>query len=78
MCSKENVDAHGARKAGTTNYGDQYMECPECGHTAEAECVDVGVGLYIDDQYMCRCGWNSAADGKLNVATYDDYFVEQV
>lgn len=59
-----------------TNYGDQYMSCPECGATAVAEAVDVGVGLYIDDQYMCRCGWNSAADGMARVAKYEDWFVE--
>lgn len=59
------------------NYGDQYMPCPECGGTAEADCVDVGVGLYISDQYCCPCGWNSAADGMARVATYDDWFVEE-
>ena len=61
-----------------TNYGDQYMQCPECGCTAEAEAIDVGVGLYIKDEYECwRCGWNSVADGMFRIATYDDYFVEQ-
>lgn len=57
-----------------TNYGDQFMKCPECGGVAEAECVDVGVGLYIKDEYECSCGYNSAADGRANVATYDDWF----
>ena len=57
-----------------SNYGDQFMKCPECGGTAEAECVDVGVGLYISDEYECPCGYNSAADGRMNVATYDDWF----
>lgn len=32
-----------------SNYGDQFMTCPECGGVAEADCVDVGVGLYIMD-----------------------------
>jgi|GEM_PF-2367875 len=57
-----------------TNYGDQFMKCPECGGTAEAECVDVGVGLYISNEYECPCGYNSAADGRMNVSTYDDWF----
>lgn len=56
------------------SYGDQFMPCPECGGTAEAECVDVGVGLYINDEYECPCGWNLSADGRANVATYDDWF----
>lgn len=60
-----------------TNYGDQFMKCPECGGVAEAECVDVGVGLYIKDEYECSCGYNSAADGRANVATYDDWFPDQ-
>lgn len=58
------------------NYGDQFMKCPECGGTAEAECVDVGVGLYIKDEYECSCGYNSAADGRANVGSYDDWFPE--
>jgi hypothetical protein len=58
-----------------SNYGDQFMKCPECGSRAEAECVDVGVGLYINDEYESSCGWNSAAHGRMNVATYDDRFV---
>lgn len=57
-----------------SNYGDQYMKCPECGGVAEAECVDVGVGLYIKDEYECSCGYNSSARQRMNVATYDDYF----
>lgn len=57
-----------------TNYGDQFMRCPECGGTAEAECVDVGVGIYIKDEYECPCGYNSAADGRANVGSYDDWF----
>lgn len=56
------------------SYGDQFMKCPECGGTAEAECVDVGVGLYISEEYECPCGYSSAADGRMNVATYDDWF----
>ncbi|RWN51414.1 MAG: hypothetical protein EOS04_24395 [Mesorhizobium sp.] len=61
-----------------SNYGDQFMKCKECGGTAEAESVDVGVGLYISDEYICACGWNSSADGLMNVASYDDYFCEVV
>ena len=30
-----------------SNYGDQFMTCPECGGRAESDAVDVGVGLYI-------------------------------
>ncbi|RWO20685.1 hypothetical protein [Mesorhizobium sp.] len=60
------------------NYGDQFMKCKECGGTAEAECVDVGVGLYISDEYICACGWNSSADGRMNVDSYADWFVEEL
>lgn len=56
------------------NYGDQFMKCPECGGTAEAECVDVGVGLYISEEYECPWGYSSAADGRMNVGAYDDWF----
>jgi hypothetical protein len=52
------------------------LRCPECGGIAEAESVDVGVGLYVNDEFICTCGWNSAADGMMNVASYDDYFPE--
>lgn len=31
--------------------GTPTMKCPECGGRAEAECIDVGVGLYIKDEY---------------------------
>lgn len=41
-----------------SNYGDQFMACPQCNATIEAESVDVGVGLYIKDEWAChRCGW---------------------
>lgn len=60
-----------------TNYGDQFMRCPECGGVAEAECVDIGVGIYIKDEYECSCGYNSAADGRANVGSYDDWFADQ-
>lgn len=44
--------------AGSTNYGEQFMACPQCNNTVEAESVDVGVGLYIKDEWFCdRCGW---------------------
>lgn len=60
------------------NYGDQYMPCPECEGTAESDAVDVGVGLYISGNYACNlCGWESDADGKAAVATYDDWFPDQ-
>lgn len=59
-----------------TNYGDQFMKCMECGLTAEADAVDVGVGLYISDEYICDCGWNSAAEGMVRVGCYDDWFPE--
>jgi len=41
-----------------SNYGDQFMTCPNCGARAESEAVDVGVGLYIKGDYSCsRCDW---------------------
>lgn len=52
------------------------MPCPECGSIAYCESVDVGVGLYIDGEYECRCGWCSGGDGMMRVAAYDDYFIE--
>ena len=60
-----------------SNYGDQFMKCPECAGTAESDAVDVGVGLYIAGNYWCECGWEITADGKANVATYDDWFPEE-
>lgn len=60
----------------SSNYGDQFMECPECGGQAESDCVDVGVGLYIAGNYWCECGWEITADGKADVACYEDWFVE--
>lgn len=42
-----------------SNYGEQFMKCPNCGATAESEAVDVGVGLYIKGDYACpRCDWD--------------------
>lgn len=55
---------------------DDQMICPECGSIAESESVDVGVGLYIRGNYECACGWEYEADGRMNVETYNDYFVE--
>jgi hypothetical protein len=54
------------------------LRCPECGGIVEAESVDVGVGLVINDEggFICPCGWNSNADGRMNVASYDDYFID--
>lgn len=41
-----------------SNYGEQFMDCPQCGARVEAESVDVGVGLYIRDEWACgQCGW---------------------
>jgi hypothetical protein len=41
-----------------SNYGSQFMACPRCNKTIEAESVDVGVGLYVKDEWACnRCGW---------------------
>lgn len=88
MCSKENVDAHyypPESKLLTNGYvgrcgklpADQ-MVCPECWRVATSESVDVGVGLIVRGNFECACGWEYDADGKLNVATYDDYFVEKV
>jgi hypothetical protein len=57
---------------------DDQMLCPECGDIAESDSVDVGVGLYIRGNYECRCGWEYEADGRMNVASYDDYFYSQV
>lgn len=59
-----------------TNYGDQFTACPECGARAESESIDVGVGLYIQGNFICACGWESDADGKMNVSAYSDYFEE--
>lgn len=59
-----------------TNYGDDRMDCPECGGNAYSDSVDVGVGIYIAGNFMCACGWESDADGRTNVASYADYFVD--
>lgn len=41
-----------------SNYGQDRMECPNCGATAWCESVDVGVGLYLKGDYHCdECGW---------------------
>ena len=59
-----------------SNYGDQFMTCPECGKRAESDSVDVGVGLYIRGDYSCECGWEYHADGMANVGAYEDWFVD--
>lgn len=51
------------------------MVCVECGEYACCESVDVGVGFYVDGNYVCRCGWESDADGRMNVASYADYYI---
>lgn len=58
-----------------SNYGDDRMDCPECGGNAYSDSIDVGVGIYIAGNFMCDCGWEYQADGRMNVASYDDYFV---
>jgi lysyl-tRNA synthetase class I len=50
------------------------MLCPECGKIAYSESVDVGVGLIVEGNFVCECGWESEADGKMNVGSYSDYF----
>lgn len=52
------------------------MHCPECGCIATSDSVDVGVGLIVRGNFECRCGWEYDADGKMNVAAYEDWFVE--
>lgn len=52
------------------------MKCPNCGGIAESDSVDVGVGLYVRGNFACSCGWEIDAEGKMNVAAYDDYFVD--
>lgn len=64
-----------SRQFSTPLRADQVV-CPECGHIAECESIDVGVGLYISGNFSCDCGWESDADGKFNVASYEDYFVD--
>lgn len=50
------------------------MLCHECGSRAYSDSVDVGVGLVVRGNFECHCGWEYEADGKANVATYDDWF----
>lgn len=52
------------------------MRCPKCGGIAESDSVDVGVGLVVRGNFACECGWEYNAEGKIQVETYDDYFVE--
>lgn len=52
------------------------MRCPECGGIAESDSVDVGVGLYVRGNFSCICGWEIDADGRADVETYDDWFVD--
>ena len=46
-----------------TNYGSDKEVCPNCGDMAEADSVDVGVGVYVnyDTMHCVTCGW--APDG---------------
>jgi transposase len=56
--------------------GVDQMICPECGGVADSDSVDIGVGLQVRGNFACVCGWEIDADGKANVETYDDWFVE--
>lgn len=53
---------------------DYEMRCVECDSIARSEAVDIGVGYYVQGNFVCSCGWESDADGKMNVAQYEDYF----
>jgi hypothetical protein len=33
------------------------MKCPNCGHTAHSDSVDVGIGLMVRGNFHCDCGW---------------------
>lgn len=61
-----------------SNYGSQFMACPRCNNTVEAESVDVGVGLYIKDEWLCdRCGWEMYGPEDFGFIGMDDReFVE--
>lgn len=54
---------------------DDEMICSDCGKIATCETVDVGVPGHMMPvgPYICECGWQDDADGKANVATYDDW-----
>ena len=52
------------------------MRCPECGNIATSDHVDVGVGFYVQGNFECVCGWESDADGRMNVACYEDYLID--
>jgi anaerobic ribonucleoside-triphosphate reductase len=57
-------------------YGSDKMRCPECSHIACCESIDVDVGFVISGEFYCEnCGWESEADGRMNVAMYADYFM---
>lgn len=56
---------------------DDQMICPDCGAVAESDSVDVGVGLLVRGNFYCAaCEWDIDSDGKANVETYDDWFVD--
>lgn len=59
------------------NLRDDQMICPECGRVATCESIDVGVPghLYVDGRYVCACGWEYDADGKMNVEKPEDYYL---
>lgn len=51
--------------------------CPECGDIAESDSVDVGVGLLVRGNFGCpSCYWEFEADGRINVASPDDYLID--
>lgn len=53
------------------------MYCPDCGAVAESDHVDVGVGVIVRGNFACDCGWEYEADGRKNVGSYDDWFVDE-
>lgn len=56
-----------------SNYGDQFMTCPNCGGRAECEAVDVGVGLYLSGDYVCKvCEWESDGPDDFGFIETDD------
>ncbi len=56
-----------------SNYGDQFMKCPNCGGRAECESVDVGVGLYLRGDYACPdCGWEIHSENDFGFIDVDE------
>lgn len=57
-------------------YGADQMKCPACGAIAEAESVDVGVGLYVRaDSFTCTvCDW--VIDGPEDFGFIEEHEIE--